>query len=109
MVIGEMVAVVDGGGGVCRSRQTRRARWRLRQRSASRRVLPSACLRAREAAGSGARRALLTARGGGGAGGGGGWGGRGGGGGGGGGGGVGRRPREGGGGDRCDPRRRGSG
>jgi transposase len=29
------------------SRQTRRARWRLRQRRASRRLLPSACLRAR--------------------------------------------------------------
>ncbi len=31
---------------VCSSRQTR-ARWRLRQRTASRRLLPSACLRAR--------------------------------------------------------------
>jgi hypothetical protein len=36
-----------GAGGVGRSLQTRRARWRLRQRSASLRDLPSACLRAR--------------------------------------------------------------
>src|SRR3954470_23971083 len=35
------------GAGGWRSFQTRRARWRLRQRRASRRVLPSACLRAR--------------------------------------------------------------
>jgi transposase InsO family protein len=36
-----------GAGGVWRSFQTRRARWRLRQRSASLRDLPSACLRSR--------------------------------------------------------------
>ena len=35
------------GAGERRSFQTRRARWRLRQRSASLRDLPSACLRAR--------------------------------------------------------------
>jgi hypothetical protein len=35
------------GGATSRSFQTRRARWRLRQRSASLRDLPSACLRAR--------------------------------------------------------------
>ena len=33
--------------GTCRSFQMRRARWRLRQRSASVRLLPSACLRCR--------------------------------------------------------------
>src|SRR5215216_6057580 len=45
------VGVIDGvvgvGDGGCRSLKTRRARWRLRHRSASRRVLPSFCLRAR--------------------------------------------------------------
>jgi hypothetical protein len=40
------VAMVVAGSGWSRC-QTRRARWRLRQRIASRRVLPSACLRAR--------------------------------------------------------------
>jgi hypothetical protein len=38
------MVVVGSGWSRC---QTRRARWRLRQRMASRRVLPSACLRAR--------------------------------------------------------------
>jgi hypothetical protein len=45
--------VVGVGGAVCRSLKTRRARWRLRQRSASRRLLPSACLRARLGGGFG--------------------------------------------------------
>jgi len=58
MGVGALAAIVGGvvggapvggvaGAGVCRSFQTRRARWRLRQRSASLRDLPSVCLRAR--------------------------------------------------------------
>jgi hypothetical protein len=46
MARGEGAGVLASAGG-CSSRQMRRARWRLRQRSASRRLLPSACLRAR--------------------------------------------------------------
>ena len=44
--LGVLVGMVVAGSGWSRC-QTRRARWRLRQRIASRRVLPSACLRAR--------------------------------------------------------------
>jgi hypothetical protein len=44
--VGVLVGMVVAGSGWSRC-QTRRARWRLRQRIASRRVLPSACLRAR--------------------------------------------------------------
>jgi hypothetical protein len=39
--------VVVGASGLWSIFQTRRARWRLRQRSASLRDLPSACLRSR--------------------------------------------------------------
>src|SRR4029450_11107996 len=46
MARGEGAGVLASAGG-CSSRQMRRARWRLRQRSASRRPLPSGCLRAR--------------------------------------------------------------
>ena len=44
--LGVLVGIVVARSGWSRC-QTRRARWRLRQRMASRRVLPSACLRAR--------------------------------------------------------------
>src|SRR5215217_6804434 len=58
VVAGAAVGAVAGAG-VCRSFQTRRARWRLRQRSASLRDLPSVCLRARYAAVSGSHLPLL--------------------------------------------------
>src|SRR4051794_41750394 len=58
---GERASAPTSGRG-WNSRQTRRARWRLRQRSASRRLLPSACLRARQAAVSTSRRPLVTAK-----------------------------------------------
>jgi hypothetical protein len=46
-VVGRAAVGAAAGAGVCRSFQTRRARWRLRQRSASLRDFPSVCLRAR--------------------------------------------------------------
>jgi hypothetical protein len=55
-------SVAFGAGADRRSLQTRRARWRLSERSASLRDCPWACLRARKAAVSGSQLALLTAR-----------------------------------------------
>ena len=46
-VVGRAAAGAAAGAGVCGSFQTRRARWRLGQRSASLRDLPSVCLRLR--------------------------------------------------------------
>lgn len=55
-------AVGEGSeGSACSSCQTRRARWRLRQRYASLRLLPSARLRARYARVTGSMRARVTA------------------------------------------------
>src|SRR4051812_32551473 len=63
--LGALVAVDVVGSGWRRC-QTRRARWRLRQRMASRRVLPSAWRRGGGGGGSGSRRPLGAGRGGGG-------------------------------------------